>query len=168
MQNLKNLLKSKLKNAARIALLGVGSEFRCDDVAGMLVAKGISEKIERPDFKVFFGATAPENLTGEIKKFAPSHLLIVDAADIGQKKAKVAILCSEEISGATFSTHRLPVKLIASYLSKAISCDTTVLGIYPESFEFGKKPSPRVVEAADELVQLLEEVICKSLKVQPT
>ena len=165
MRNLKVLLKDKLNKARRIALLGVGSELRGDDVAGVLVAKSLAAKVKNRKFKVFLGETAPENLTGEIKKFKPTHLLIVDAADIGKRSGFVSILCAKDIAGATFSTHRLPVKLIADYLSCSISCDTIVLGIHPESFAFGKLPSQKIKKAAKELSQILEEVICISLKI---
>ena len=165
MLNLKVLLKDKLNKAQRIALLGVGSELRGDDVAGVLVAKSLAAKVKNRKFKVFLGETAPENLTGEIKKFKPTHLLIIDAADIGKKSGSVSMLCAKDIAGATFSTHRLPVKLIADYLSCSISCDTIVLGIHPESFVFGKLPSQKIKKAAKELSQILEEVICISLKI---
>ncbi|MGA2775260.1 MAG: hydrogenase 3 maturation endopeptidase HyCI [Candidatus Omnitrophota bacterium] len=165
MQNLKNLLKSKLNKAERIALLGVGSEFRGDDLAGMLVAKKLAARIKSRKFKVFLGSTAPENLTGEIRKFKPTHLLIVDAADIGKKGGSVTILCAKEIAGATFSTHRLPVKLIADYLSCSIACDTIVLGVHPQSFAFGKEPSLKIKKAVKDLSQILEEVICISLQI---
>ncbi|MFA5275916.1 MAG: hydrogenase 3 maturation endopeptidase HyCI [Candidatus Omnitrophota bacterium] len=168
MQNLKNLLKSRLNKAERIALLGVGSEFRGDDAAGMLVARELASRIKSRKFRVFLGATAPENLTGEIRKFKPSHLLIVDAADIGKKVGSVTMLCANDIAGATFSTHRLPVKLIADYLSRAVSCDTIVLGIHPESFLFAKAPSPKVKKAAKDISQILEEVICISLQIRQT
>lgn len=164
MRNLKALLKDKLNKAQRIALLGVGSEFRGDDVAGVLVAKSLSAKIKNRKFKVFLGQTAPENLTGEIKKFKPTHLLIVDAADIG-KTGSVSLLCAKDIAGATFSTHRLPVKLIADYLSCSISCEIIILGIHPESFAFAKPPSQKIKKAAKGLTQILEEVICISLKI---
>ena len=75
------------------------------------------------------------------------------------------MLCAKDIAGATFSTHRLPVKLIADYLSCSISCDTIVLGIHPESFAFGKLPSQKIKKAAEKLSQTLEEVICISLKI---
>ena len=165
MRNLKVLLKDKLNKAQRIGLLGVGSEFRGDDVAGVLVAKSLAAKIKNRKFKVFLGETAPENLTGEIKKFKPTHLLIIDAADIGRKAGSVTMLCAKDIAGATFSTHRLPVKLIADYLSCSISCDIIILGIHPESFVFGKLPSQKIKKAARELSQILKEVICISLKI---
>ena len=71
MQKLKMQLKQKLENAGKVAVLGVGSELRGDDVAGIMAAEQI-ERISRPkttapELKVFIGHTAPENLTGEIK-----------------------------------------------------------------------------------------------------
>jgi len=165
MRNLKKLLRNKLDKAERIALLGVGSEFRGDDVAGVLVAKSLASRIKSRKFKVFLGQTAPENLTGEIRKFRPTHLLIVDAADIGKKAGSVTILCAKDITGAAFSTHRLPVKLIADYLSCAVSCDTIILGIHPESFMFGRMPSAKIRKVVKNISQILEEVICISLSI---
>ena len=165
MPNLKNLLRDKLNKAERIGVLGVGSEFRGDDAAGVLVAKSLCSKIKSRKFKVFLGQTAPENLTGEIKKFKPTHLLIIDAADIGRKAGSVTMLCAKDIAGAAFSTHRLPVRLIADYLTCVISCDTIILGIHPESFIFGKPPTEKIKKTVKNLSRILEEVICISLKI---
>jgi hydrogenase 3 maturation protease len=122
-QNLRNKLKSNLIGAKRIAALGVGSELRADDVAGILVsqkldkdAKRISRAIE---LKVFLGYTAPENLSGEIKKFKPTHVMIIDTADIGKKPGEVALFTPEDSGGISFSTHKLPIKVLAQCLSNA-------------------------------------------------
>ena len=87
MQSLTTELKNRLKAAKRIAVLGVGSELRGDDVAGMLVAGAVQKKSKK--IRVFLGATAPENLTGEIIKFKPTHLIIVDTADIKEKPGTI-------------------------------------------------------------------------------
>jgi len=34
----------------------------------------------------FYRRTAPENLTGEIKKFQPTHLIIIDAAELNKER----------------------------------------------------------------------------------
>ena len=85
--DLKIALTNSLKGVNKLAILGVGSELRGDDIAGMVAAE-IIQKANHKNITVFLGATAPENLTGEIKKFNPSHLLIIDAADTSSKPAK--------------------------------------------------------------------------------
>ena len=83
MPNLEKFLKNRLKEASRVAILAIGSEFRGDDAAGLLVAENLKKllKVSSRKFKVFIGATAPENLTGDIKRFNPSHILLVDSID---------------------------------------------------------------------------------------
>ena len=75
MQTPETILTKRIHKAKKIGILGIGSELRADDVAGILVAqqieKSVAEKKLNTELKIFIGATAPENLTGEIKKFAP-------------------------------------------------------------------------------------------------
>jgi hypothetical protein len=98
---------NRLKGATRVVLLGVGSDLRGDDAAGMMAAERLSHT---PKLNVLLGGTAPENLTGEIKKLKPSHLLIVDAAEMKAEAGTIRLLTPEEIGGFSFSTHALPLK----------------------------------------------------------
>ncbi len=91
MPNLKTILKNKLKGAKKIAVLGVGSSLKSDDAAGLLVAEEL-KKIKNPKLKVFFGSTAPENLTGEIIKYKPTHIIIVDSVDMDQKPGSILLI----------------------------------------------------------------------------
>ena len=97
-------LKQKLNNARRVAVLGVGSELRGDDIAGLLAAqqieKTITEQTILPEVRVFIGETAPENLTGEIKKFQPTHLIIIDAADLNKEPGHIEIMEPETIGAS--------------------------------------------------------------------
>ena len=63
-------LKPELKGASKIVVLGVGSELRGDDIAGILAAENLKGKTS-DKLQVLIGGTAPENLTGEIKKLKP-------------------------------------------------------------------------------------------------
>ena len=64
MADLTKHLQNKLNGARRVAILGIGSEYRQDDAAGMLVAsyidRGIGKGPLRRRIKVFYGGTAPE------------------------------------------------------------------------------------------------------------
>jgi len=148
MQDLKKNLKSSLEGAKRVAVLGVGSELRADDNAGMLIAQEIERSADQISqtvaLKVFFGHTAPENLSGEIKKYAPSHVLIIDTADIGKKPGEVAVFTPEDSGGISFSTHKLPIKVLAQYLTQSIDCKIIIIGIQPKTLDFGKDVSKEV------------------------
>ena len=160
---LQKTLKNRLKGAKRIAVLGVGSELKGDDAAGMLVARQIKQRcrnmrVSSKDVKVFFGSTAPENITGEIRRFAPQHLLIIDATLMQEKTGVVKIFPGKEIEGISFSTHRLPIKILADYLTASIGCEVTFIGIQPEKIKFLSQPGKAVSESVNKLSCLLGDI----------
>jgi hydrogenase 3 maturation protease len=163
MQALKKKLKNKLSGARRIAVLGVGSDICSDDLAGMRVAEllktGLKKYQGSVKFKFFAGGTAPENFTGEIKKFKPTHLVIVDCADFGKKPGVVSMFGIEEIGGISFSTHRLPANIMADYLMQSVKCDCLIIGIQPKTLQFGESLSKEVRQSVESLVSLM----CESL-----
>ena len=160
MPDLKSQLKARLRNAKNILLLGVGSDLRGDDAAGMLVAERLKNfKGKKNRFKVLFGSTAPENLTGEIKRLEPEHIIIVDSADIAKKAGSVVLLKPQELRGVTFSTHQLPLSIMVNYLMQSIDCEVTVIGIQPKNLKFGFSLSREVTKAVDSVAGAIREAI---------
>jgi hydrogenase 3 maturation protease len=163
MQNLKNKLKSSLEGAKKVAILGVGSELRADDNAGILISQELERSADQInkaiDLKIFLGHTAPENLSGEIKKYAPSHVLIIDTADIGKKPGEVAVFGPEDSGGISFSTHKLPIKVLAQYLSQSINCKIVVIGIQPKTLDFGKDVSREVIASIKKISKEIKGVM---------
>ena len=168
MPDLKNKLKSNITGAKRIAILGVGSELRADDEAGILAAQELdisSKEINKTmDFRVFFGYTAPENLSGEIKKYEPTHVLIIDAADMGKKPGETAVFTPEDSGGISFSTHKLPIKVLADYLMQSINCKIVVIGIQPKTLEFGEAVSEEVKATVKYVSNIIKDVIISFAK----
>lgn len=162
-QSLKKDLHKALEGYERVGILGVGSDLRGDDAAGMLVARAIFDLIkDKKDdrVRVFLGETAPENLTGEIKKYRPTHLIIVDAGDIGKEPGSIALVTPEqEIFGATFSTHKLPIKILVKYLNESFPCKTCVIIIQPRSLGFGETVSAEVLEATKKISEWIIEYL---------
>ncbi|MFA5114781.1 MAG: hydrogenase maturation peptidase HycI [Candidatus Omnitrophota bacterium] len=164
MPRLKKDLLRRLEGARRVAVVGVGSELRSDDAAGALLAERIKPACRRQKsrgvtLRVFFGFTAPENLTGEIKKFLPSHIIIIDAAELGKRPGSVRLLSEKEIAGVTFSTHRMPLAVLADYLRQSLDCRVIVIGIQPKSVSFGNNLSVPVRKSISALAGLLCETI---------
>jgi hydrogenase 3 maturation protease len=125
-----------------VAILGIGSSLRGDDALGLYAIqelKVLLRKIKLPmPVKLFSCGTTPENYTGEIKKFNPTHIVIVDAATMGKEAGKISILNPEEESFDTsFSTHRLPIKMLINYLAYFLNCRIIPVIIQPKSVEFG-------------------------------
>ena len=146
-------LKNRLNNATCIVLVGVGSDLRGDDSAGLLVAEKI--KAQGSKIKVLIGGTAPENLTGEIKRLKPSHLIVVDSADFQAAPGAIEIVGYDKIGGHSFSTHSAPLKMMIDFLLADISFVPIVIGIQPKSLEFGAEVSEEVNRAVDAVVEML-------------
>jgi hydrogenase 3 maturation protease len=137
-----------------VAVLGVGSELRSDDAAGGLLAAELSRR-PMPGVHALDGGSAPENCTAEIRHIAPSHLVIVDAADLGEQPGAIRVIASEDIGGTSFGTHSLPLSIIADYLRTEVGCSVIVIGIQPRSLAFGQQVSPEVRQAVAETAQAL-------------
>jgi hydrogenase 3 maturation protease len=105
------------------------------------------------------GHTAPENVTGEIRTFAPSHVLFVDAADFGTAPGSVRIFESADIGGMMSSTHTLPLHVIADYLTQELGCRVVFLGLQPKSLAFGETVSNEVAAAIEETVAAIAEAL---------
>lgn len=167
---LRNQLQVKLENAVRIAVLGVGSDLRGDDAVGMIAlsrlrellkAKGSVNKLRRkrsPVWRLFEGGTAPENLTGDLRRFKPSHLLIIDAAELGKKPGTIEFIDLKKADNTSFLTHKLPLKLTIDYLAADMKFSTVFLGIQPRSLDFGAPVSEEVSRAGKDLAALLKAV----------
>jgi len=158
---IKAALAEALAGAERVAVLGCGSVLAGDDAAGMAVAERLSDFNSSGDVRVYRGSTAPENFTGEIKRFRPDALLVIDAADMGAKPGEVGMIPTEEITGASFSTHMLPLRILLDYLREEIGCRVCLLGIQGAKMEFGTGMTPPVSAAVDAVAGALRELLTK-------
>ncbi len=147
-------LKKSLSKASVVVLVGVGSDLRGDDAAGLLVAQKLANSQTRK-LVTLIGGTAPENLTGEIKRLKPSHLIVVDSADLRAAPGTIQVVGYGQIGGHSFSTHSSPLKLMIDFLLADISFEPIVIGIQPKSLEFGAPVSPEVLQAVGEVAEAL-------------
>lgn len=146
--------QSPPRQSRRVAIVGVGSCLRSDDAAGLEIAERLAAS-QLPDVLVVLGDTAPENVTGEVRRFQPTHVLFVDAADVGGPPGSIRMFQSSEIEGMTSSTHTLPLHVIADYLTRETGCRVLFLGVQPKSIAFGGAISDEVAAAIHEAVALL-------------
>jgi hydrogenase maturation protease HycI len=146
------------RDPGTVVVLGVGSELRSDDAAGLRVTRGIA-RLRVPGVHALDGGPAPESCTGEIRRIAPSHLLIVDAADMAEPPGTVRLIDLENIAGASFGTHGLPLSVVADYLRRELGCRVAIIGIQPASLDFGESLSAPVAAAVDETVRCLAECL---------
>jgi hydrogenase 3 maturation protease len=149
-------LPEAVLRAERVAVLGVGSELRGDDIAGLLVARGVHAWCTRTGSRrlaAFDGGSAPENLTGEIARFRPQVVVLVDAAHLGRAPGHVEMVPRDRIGGVSFSTHMLPASIVLDYLEQTTGCETMLLGIEPAQKDVLAKPSREVAGAVRQVVK---------------
>ena len=161
----KTELKKWLDGFKKVAILGVGSGLRQDDNAGTVTAKKIEELIASSkiskSIKIFLGETAPENLSGQIREFRPTHIIIIDSADMGLKPGETRLVDIKNISGISFSTHRMPLSILAGYFTSSFDCKVMLIGIQPYSIEFSEELSGIVSKAVGILSKQIAEVLTK-------
>jgi hydrogenase 3 maturation protease len=136
----------------------VGNVGRGDDGAGVLAAAALKKKLGqkgRSRLKVLLGHETPESLTGEIRRFRPGLVLILDAAASGKKPGSVFLLGKKDLAVEDISSHRMPLALLVGYLEESIGCRVLVLGIEPRSCREGAPLSAAVRKAVKILASQL-------------
>ncbi|MFB2622372.1 hydrogenase maturation peptidase HycI [Methanothermobacter sp. KEPCO-1] len=161
---LKQSLSDFLKGCSRLLILTVGNEMRSDDGFGPYLASIISRDVMERGHLLINAGTVPENFTGMIRSEKPSHIIIVDAVEMGKEPGTIMLIDRDRISDYSISTHAMPLSFLVRYLEEQGDCRITLIGVQPENLEFGMELSEGVRGAAYELRDLLlsaiDEVCC--------
>jgi hydrogenase 3 maturation protease len=173
-------ISRKLKGAERLFVLGVGNRRKGDDAAGSLCIRLLAREVTRRkrsspsaggeesgrprasprkppalEFQVLDAGETPENATGLIRDFRPTHVLIIDAALGGFQPGTINVIDKEKIGDEDISTHRIPLIHLIRYLEETIGCQVILVGIEPIELAWGKPVSPTVRVAAARLAAWL-------------
>lgn len=159
-----------LRQYARIAIMGVGNELNGDDAVGVLVArklKTIQTEIQntkgvQPDalqVLILEAGAAPESFTGPLRRFDPDLVLMIDAAHLDEPPGSTAWFDWQETDGLSASTHTLPPSVLARFLTEELNCRMVLLGIQPEHLEFDRPVSTAAIEAVEQVVHLLADLL---------
>lgn len=149
-------LVTAIRDGAKVVFLGVGSPLRADDAVGLYVVSELMTRLTpgpEQEFRFYLGEAAPENFSGEIRTFGTTHLVIIDAAELGAAPGTMRIIEPDRIGGTGFSTHMLPLKMLTDYLVMTTGCKILILGIQPRNLEFGQVLSEVVRQAAEEFIE---------------
>jgi hydrogenase 3 maturation protease len=155
-------LASIWESGGKIVFLGVGSPLRADDSVGLYIVERLQEALPQDETRVlhfFLGESAPENFSGAIREIGPDHVVIFDAAQFAEEPGAMRVITNDEIAGVSFSTHVLPLKILADYLVDVTGCAITVIGVQPKLLEFAYPMTPALKAAADRFVGEVQEVI---------
>jgi hydrogenase 3 maturation protease len=163
-------LRWEFRAAKRLFVLGVGNPDRADDGAGSRCARQLERLLARSPrpagqagrtrleaLQVLDGGEVPESATGVIRRFQPTHVLIIDAAAAGRAPGSIFFLSKRKIPEEDLTTHRLPLSRLVRYIEESLGCRVILLGIEPGDTSSRKPMSPAVRRSCEILADAIEE-----------
>jgi len=147
-----------LRGCRRLVVLGIGNPLRGDDAIGLGIIRNLQDKVPENVLLIECGMV-PENYFSKIEEFKPTHVLMVDAADLGMKPGASRLISTEEIAGTALSTHTLPLSFFAELIKQNIGAEVMLLGVQPESIEFREGLSPKLQEASRKIADIIMNVL---------
>lgn len=142
------------------AIWGVGNEIMGDDAAGIFAAELIRKR-GLPWIRVFICGTLPENYIATLGTLSPKTLLIIDAADMGERAGDIRLLRVADIGGAAFSTHGFPLGVLLAPFESRIQI--RIIAIQPLDTRLGCKISRQIRSAARKVAEAVCEGSWESL-----
>lgn len=86
---LKDKLRRELGGFKRLAILGIGNELRGDDGLGVVATRRLKLALGKlAHVDIIVAGNCPENFTGRVGRLSPSHILLIDAVDWGEKRVR--------------------------------------------------------------------------------
>jgi hydrogenase 3 maturation protease len=143
-----------LQGCSKLAVLGIGNPLRGDDAVGLEILRLLKGKVPR-NVRLIESQTVPENFTGEVERFNPSHVLLIDAASFGAKPGVVKLVPPDGIEGVAISTHALPLSIFAEIVQKSVKARVLLLGVQPKTATFVEGLSPEVKKIAKDIAEAL-------------
>ncbi len=134
--------------ASNIAILGIGNELRRDDAVGLAVVDRLSSFIDDPSIMLLNCQNVPENFTGYVKRFRPTCVVLVDAADFGAVPGDARIFQLNDLESPEITTHRASLAMLGAYLRSETNSNVFVIGIQPADCDFGSGLSPSARRAS--------------------
>jgi hydrogenase 3 maturation protease len=153
-----NKLASFLKDATIIVIIGMGSELRADDGVGLQVVR-LLKQYTSDRLQVFEGHMTPEAFIKPACQARPTHLLIIDAAELHMKPGSWKLLSVDEIQEGLFTTHAIPAVEVALEIQRRCNAKVMFLGIQPKSREISLTLSRECQRTAKEVAECIKKAV---------
>ena len=139
-----------LDRASRLLFIGVGNVLKRDDGIGVMISKQI---IERPGILSLTVEVSIENYIGKINSLEPDEIVIIDCMELGSPPGSYRLMSLDDVEDITFNTHNISLGRLGDFFEYP----SYVLGIQPESLEFGDTLTPHVEDAAKRIIQQINQ-----------
>lgn len=144
------------KQTKKITILGIGNTLYSDEGVGVHVLPLLEEALKGyENVEVIEGATDGIRLLGPVEE--TDYLLILDAINAGKVGGTLITINNDEIPqyfGVKMSIHQLGFQevLFAARIREKLPEDMVMIGVQPESLEFGIEMSQTVKDVLPEVV----------------
>jgi len=139
-------------------------DWKSDDRLGVSLALALGRALPAdPRLRVVSGGEAPENFTGQVRAFAPSHVLLLDAVDHALVPGTAFLVDAGTITMGDMTSHRLPLKLLMDFLAATMPCRVVLVGVQPRTMRPGKRLSAPVRRTVAPLAGFLAQAIRRAL-----
>ncbi|WP_421201128.1 hydrogenase maturation peptidase HycI [Aeromonas enteropelogenes] len=136
-------------------VLTVGNAMMGDDGAGPYLADKL-QAAPLPGWAHIDGGIAPENVVYKVRELQPARVVLVDAAEIGEKAGTLKVIPPDTIAEMfIFSTHNMPLNFLIDEL-KTFVPEVIFVGVQPAIVAFSFPMTEMVSEAMDYLHQHLD------------
>jgi len=136
----------------------MGNELRADDAVGLHVVRLLKPFTNNRLF-VFEGHMMPEAFISPACASHPTHLLIIDAAELHQKPGSWQILSLETVDSGLFTTHSIPATEVAAEIQRRCGTKVAFVGIQPKNREVSLSMSQECVKTAEEIAETIKQII---------
>lgn len=146
-RELEDELHTWLKGAKSVVVAGIGNAIRRDDYVGVKIVEDLRGKVS-DDVHLIECETVPESFVDEIIGIRPSHVLLVDAALLGQRPGTAHLYEAEEVMNVpSISTHTMPLRVFCDYVTELTGASIALILIEPKDTEFGEGLTPELEDA---------------------
>jgi hydrogenase 3 maturation protease len=151
-------LRNWFAGAKKVVIAGIGNPIRTDDYVGLKIAEELKGKMPK-NVLLLEAETVPESYFLEIEDFKPSHVLLIDAANLGLEPGQARLVDPETVENySAVTTHLLPLRIFCEYVRQVTGAKIGLLLIEPENMEFGEGLTPKIEAAAKRLTKVLAKL----------
>lgn len=140
----------------KIFVLGLGNLMRADDAAGMIALEALRADPRLPhEVTLVPGETLGLDLLYHVE--GATHLMILDAVEVGEEPGTVVRFQNEEVEKIRCATsvHLLGMSDLLAAM-KLLDCAphaVVVIGVQPQTIDWGTELTPPVEEALPQMVE---------------
>jgi len=133
---------------AKLLFVGLGNPLKRDDGIGVYISNRLRHGI---NISVLTAEVSIENYVGKINSLRPDILVLIDCTDMKESPGIYKLLPVSAVEDITFNTHNISLKRLSEFFRMPVY----VLGIQPESVDFGEEISYLLLRVADKIIKLI-------------